>query len=668
MEIVSACPLPVSSIVWQARSGGVSLTVVCKATFALAPVESSLAEDQDPVNEADLHWNDDPRESLRCVGDLVPFKSRAEVLLVGHAHAPRGEPVRSLVARLCVGEVDKAVEIFADRVFAPDGQIREGPRFAKSPLLWHYASGGPGTANPVGVRREGPPDRYGQRLLPRLQPPGLHVTGPGDYIPPVGFGPISPTWPERWSKLYHHGAGWDHRRWYQRPLPEDIHPAYFNAAPADQQLATIRAGERIILENLHPQHPRLVTTLAVAEPRAVVAWGSRRTDELRFVCDTMWIDTDRGRCSLTWRALVPLEAADARGRITVSLEAPPPPSERTAQYNRRPRADTGATLPFLPPANEPAALPWSAPSGSARLRSARPSTLHGAPVPTGKPEMPFRPRSVTLATIDSVEPPMPFRAPLSTLTEIADAEPPTPRGAGLPFLATPPAAAPPSSDRDGDALPLPPPPPAMFSTLERDPEPLAWPSLAAEAPTPPPLLGPRLVAEPIAAPEAPTALTSLAPPPPAIAEPIPLPLDRYPLARCAAIAASRARTEAEAASILVENELPADVWGALEQHWAEAMRRESERGRTALLDAYDRAYVDRLEDERGPITVAEHARMVLALERGRAPAVLAALKLPRGATLRIQRVFLHRMAADAAFGKSVRAAIETEAETSDGEE
>jgi len=36
--------------------------------------------------------------------------------------------------------------------------------------------------------------------------------------------------------------------------------------------------------------------------------------------------------------------------------------------------------------------------------------------------------------------------------------------------------------------------------------------------------------------------------------------------------------------------------------------------------------------------------------------------------LRIQRVFLHRMAADAAFGKSVRAAIETETEASDGEE
>ena len=33
-------------------------------------------------------------------GDLVPFKGRADVILVGHAYAPHGRPVSTLTARL----------------------------------------------------------------------------------------------------------------------------------------------------------------------------------------------------------------------------------------------------------------------------------------------------------------------------------------------------------------------------------------------------------------------------------------------------------------------------------------------------------------------------------------------------------------------------------------
>src|SRR5262245_51195245 len=100
MEVVSACPLPVGSLVWQAWSGAVVLTVVCKATFRLRSIESPLADEQDPIFDADRYWNDDPRRGLCTATDLVPFKRRAEVILVGHAHAPFGAPVRSLVARL----------------------------------------------------------------------------------------------------------------------------------------------------------------------------------------------------------------------------------------------------------------------------------------------------------------------------------------------------------------------------------------------------------------------------------------------------------------------------------------------------------------------------------------------------------------------------------------
>lgn len=49
--------------------------------------------------------------------DLAPFKRRADVLVVGHAFAPERRPVGSLVARVVVGEVDKAIAVFGDRAW-----------------------------------------------------------------------------------------------------------------------------------------------------------------------------------------------------------------------------------------------------------------------------------------------------------------------------------------------------------------------------------------------------------------------------------------------------------------------------------------------------------------------------------------------------------------------
>ncbi len=175
MDVVSYCPLRVASIPWQPRAGAWALTVVCKATYNLLPVTSKLADAQDEPLAADAHWSDDEARSLHFASDLVPFKRRADVVLVGHAYAPRQEPVSSLVARLIVGDVDKSIEVVSDRAFAQDGSLREGSRFIKMPLVYERAAGGPDTMNPVGVRGDAGPNRYGLIPLPNLLPPGTHV-------------------------------------------------------------------------------------------------------------------------------------------------------------------------------------------------------------------------------------------------------------------------------------------------------------------------------------------------------------------------------------------------------------------------------------------------------------------------------------------------------------
>src|SRR6185437_11351872 len=120
MEVVSRCPLPVAGRIFRARAGAYAYIFVVKATFVLAPGKLALAAEQQPINEVDRPWSDAVK-SLYAAADLVPRKPRADVVLIGNAYAPGGSPVQKLIARLALGDVDKAVEVSADRTLRADG-------------------------------------------------------------------------------------------------------------------------------------------------------------------------------------------------------------------------------------------------------------------------------------------------------------------------------------------------------------------------------------------------------------------------------------------------------------------------------------------------------------------------------------------------------------------
>src|SRR5689334_3113398 len=132
MHVVSACPLCVSSIIWQPRAGAWALTVVCKATFRLEPGECRLAALQEAPIEDDVYG--ETGGSLRAPSDLAPMKPRADVILVGHAFTPGRQPARSLRARLTVAEIDKAIDVWCDRIFWQDGRLLVGQPFTQMPL------------------------------------------------------------------------------------------------------------------------------------------------------------------------------------------------------------------------------------------------------------------------------------------------------------------------------------------------------------------------------------------------------------------------------------------------------------------------------------------------------------------------------------------------------
>src|SRR5512133_1131674 len=136
MEVLSRSPLPASSLLWQSAPGAWTLTFLTKATLQLDPGQATLAASQEPISEEDSHWDDDPRRSLYAASDLEPLKQRVDVVLVGSAFAPQGQPVRSLLARLIVGEIDKTIEVHQDRVLTSEGARVDGARFARMSLAY----------------------------------------------------------------------------------------------------------------------------------------------------------------------------------------------------------------------------------------------------------------------------------------------------------------------------------------------------------------------------------------------------------------------------------------------------------------------------------------------------------------------------------------------------
>ncbi len=705
MEVVSECPLTVGSVLWQSGPRAWTLTVVAKATFALAPSLSLFANEQEPVHDQDRPWEDDPSRSLRIASDLVPFKRRPEVLVVGHAYAPNPDGVTSLVARLAISAIDKVIEVRGDQHFTHDGRLTEPLRFKRMPLQWERAAGGPDTSNPVGVitGTDARFDVWGRCALPNLVPVGTVTTSPYDPIEPIGFGPISPRWPSRAVRLAGLGNSFDPARWSEAPLPEHLDAGFFDAAPRDQQLTLFDGTESFLLEHLHPHHPVLTTRLAPVRPQAVFEWGRGRTLDIGLACDTLVIDSDRGLATLAFRGHIALDHPQRAGRIVVALEAPADPRASVPDWVSRVQdiaatvagiEEGGATLPFLNEEEAPT-LP-KRPRPAMRLRT---GTQQGTEIPVA-PALPFRSPAPPPASASATgtllpfrvppSPALPFRAPSSPALPVKASQDPE-ETITLDDVPSPFAAAPRPSSR------APQPSSRAPQPSSRAPQPPTFgmppvhvaPPPASVAPSPPahvvarqPILaalahlpgnheetvdGDALVEdlESAAEIEAHDDHEEIEPEPESdpgggLGQAPAWLLDSFPIERCARIAASLACRPFARAEVLRAHGIDEANWARLDDHWARALHEEGERQKNVLLKQHDAAYVAQIEDERGPITIEEYAHLLVASERHGPEVVLATLGIPAAANMRIRRVWIARIARDMEFGSRVRRALATE--------
>lgn len=298
---------------------------------------------QGPLTGDGYAEDDDERKGqLTYASDFAPMKPRAEVLFVGHCHPAGGRAVTECTASIQVGSWRKALRIVGPRRFEGVTGDSPGPpkAFRKLSLDWTRSAGGPtSTLNPVGVGELGD-------LVPCIEAPDAPVTRRGRGLVPAGFGPISPDWSPRRTRLgTAYGESYRPRAPY---FAEDFQWSYFNAAPEDQWLARpLRGDEWVELENLHPEHEVLRTQLPGLRVRCFVNDVQGTLREVAMVLDTLWIDGDEQQLLLTWRGRTEVaddELEDVTTVLVVSepLDEPPQPAELYHARLRKFEADPQA--------------------------------------------------------------------------------------------------------------------------------------------------------------------------------------------------------------------------------------------------------------------------------------------------------------------------------------
>jgi hypothetical protein len=296
---------------------------VIKATYHISGSGGlSLAEAQIPVNFAGEFWGDPDRSSYKYEPETAFAKVATDVVLIGHAHAPRAG-TRELDVVLHVGKLQKTVHVLGDRTWVQglSGKSITAPRpFDRIPLTYERAFGGFDTStpgkdserpsfeprNPVGVGFRGKHGRFEDGLpLPNLEDPRKPIKSFGDAPAPVGFGFVSPHWQPRAGFAGTYDERWSRERMPRLPL--DFNRKFFSAAPADQVIAGyLRGDEDIVVVNASSTGRISFRLPAVSAPRCVADVVDHDDQSVETKLDTVIINTDEDVVLLLWRPDTPM--------------------------------------------------------------------------------------------------------------------------------------------------------------------------------------------------------------------------------------------------------------------------------------------------------------------------------------------------------------------------
>ncbi|AUX27550.1 hypothetical protein SOCEGT47_081440 [Sorangium cellulosum] len=262
-------------------------------------------------------------------------KSRGELLVAGSFHAPGGVPTPASYVRARVGSVDKRLAVVGDRTWR-DGVPTEPAPMTTLRIDWAHAFGGAGyDRNPHGKGHR--PLDLGDRSvhpLPNVEQYGEMIRAPSERPEPAGFLPMDITFAQRRRR-----AGTYDKRWLDEHfpgLPSDTDPTFFNVAPEDQWLdGLFRGDEEILIENMHPEKPRLEGRLPDLVTRSFVTHRTPEGDrflEIPMRPDTVWLFPAEELCVLLFHGVLAIAEDDAADIVHLLCACEEPGSPRPIEH------------------------------------------------------------------------------------------------------------------------------------------------------------------------------------------------------------------------------------------------------------------------------------------------------------------------------------------------
>ncbi|HTU65332.1 MAG TPA: DUF2169 domain-containing protein [Steroidobacteraceae bacterium] len=313
LQVENQTPFAPAIAVFPDRRGIDTLYVIVRATVSLHP-RIALAPAQLPVCTADEYYEDPLNSSLKQVSDMHVGKPGTDVLLIGSAWGVKGAPTTQTDVSVSVAERRKTVRVVGDRVWR-DGSPSAPAAFQSLPLVWERAFGGAHQAGERTIAEERNPIGCGFRgkrgageleghPVPNLEDPAAPLRSLGDTPPPACFAPVSPAWLPRRAFAGTYDAAWQQRR--APYLPDDFDPRFLQcAAPELTFDRYLEGNEPVEIHGASSTGP-IAFALPTARPIVEVRIAGAAQEPWANL-ETLLLEPDENRASLTWRAALPCD-------------------------------------------------------------------------------------------------------------------------------------------------------------------------------------------------------------------------------------------------------------------------------------------------------------------------------------------------------------------------
>jgi len=312
LQLLNETPFQATLAVFPDRAGIDTLYVIVKATVTIQP-RIALAPEQLPITLADEYHGDPACSSLKAVSDMHIGKPGTDVLITGHARAPR--PITEMLVEVSVAERQTTLRVVGDRVWRRDGRPSEPEPFTEMPLVWERAYGGVhATSDQILAEERNPVGRgfLGNRKPPELEnSPAPNLLDPaapqeklGDAARPACFAPSVAAWLPRRAFAGTYDEAWQRSR--APYLPDDFDPRFLQCASDPLRFDHFLQGsEPVRVSGMTLSEP-IEFAVPTVRPQIEVILNGIPVDS-HAELETLWIEPDDNRATVTWRSNVPAD-------------------------------------------------------------------------------------------------------------------------------------------------------------------------------------------------------------------------------------------------------------------------------------------------------------------------------------------------------------------------